>query len=338
MFKRDIVVVGASAGGVAALRSLVSQLPQDFEATVLIVMHLAPDYRSRLSEILQRETALPVRFGLDREEVQPGCIYVGQPDHHLLVDEGRVRITHGAKENRFRPAVDALFRSAARAYGSRVVGVVLTGALDDGSSGLYAIKSRGGLAIVQHPDDAEFPSMPLNAMRTVTVDQAVPLAEMGAILTQLTSTEINQPEEKPVSTELDSEVGIALGDNGRMREIMELGNFTPYTCPECHGAFVTLKEGSLIRFRCHTGHAYTMNHLLSELTQHTESAIMSALRSVEETQLLMSQMKKHLEEQGLPEVAQCLDSKIEQAEKRGALIKQAALSNEVLSQDVLERL
>ena len=338
MFKRDIVVVGASAGGVPALRCLVSQLPADLDAAVFVVLHLPADYGSRLPEILQRETRLSVEFGTDKEEILPGRIYVARPDYHLLMEQGRVRITYGPKENRFRPAVDALFRSAALCYGSRVVGVVLTGALDDGSSGLYAIKARGGLAVVQHPDDAEFPSMPLNAMRTVEVDHAVPFVQIGNILSQLASGEGEQPEEKPVSRELESEVGIAMGDNGRMREVMDMGQFTPYTCPECHGALVTLVEGSLIRFRCHTGHAYTLSNLLAELTQHTESAIINALRSVEETQLLMSHMKRHLEENGLPDIAQRLVPKIERAEKRGALIKQAASQNEVISQDTLEGL
>jgi two-component system chemotaxis response regulator CheB len=340
MSKRDIVVVGASAGGVQALISLISQLPPDFESSVFVVLHIPPDHRSHLPEILQRETRLPVRFGVDGEEICPGHIYVASPNHHLLMEAGLVRVTNGPKENRFRPSVDALFRSAALAYGPRVIGVVLTGALDDGSSGLYAIKSRGGLAVVQDPKEAEFPSMPLNAMRTVEVDHALPIPEIGNLLVSLSSYEAGVPQEtvveNEISTELGSEVGIAMGDNGRMREIMDMGAFTPFTCPECHGSLIALKEGSLLRFRCHTGHAFTLSVLMSELTQHTEDIIMNALRAVEETQLLMSHMKRHLEENGQNEIAQRLIPKIKQAEARGALIKQAAMSNEVISLDSLE--
>jgi len=336
MPKRDIVVVGSSAGGIEALSVFVSVLPPDFPAALFITVHLAPDHRSRLPEILQRRSALPVAFAVDREKFQPGRIYIAPRNHHLVLETKRVRTTQGAKENRFRPAIDVLFRSAALAHEARVIGVILTGALDDGSSGLYAIKSRSGLAVVQDPDEAQFPSMPLNAIKTVKVDHIVPVAAMGELLVRLTSKPFKKPKRSPVSKQMESEVGIALGDNGRMREIMALGKFTPYTCPECHGALISLQEGRLTRFRCHTGHAYTLSHLMSELTQHTENAIMNALRAVEETQLLMSDMQKQLRDNKKPEVAKLLETKLKQAEKRAALIKQAATENEVISQDILE--
>jgi two-component system chemotaxis response regulator CheB len=338
MFKRDIVVVGASAGGVAVLRRLVSQLPADFQGSLFIVLHLAPDHPTRLPEILQSVTSLPVGFAPDGKKFYAGRIYVAQPNYHIVLEKGGARLTQGPKENRFRPAIDVLFRSAAMAYGARVTGVVLTGAMDDGSSGLHAIKSRGGLAVVQDPAEAEFPSMPLNAVKTAKVDHVVSIAEMGELLVRITSKAVKKPKEARVSEQMVSEVGIALGDNGRMREIMALGKFTPYTCPECHGALISLQEGPLTRFRCHTGHAYTLSYLLSELTQHTENAIMNALRAVEETQLLMSEMKQHLEEDKQPEVAKLLVAKLKQAEKRAALIKRAASENEVISQDTLEGL
>jgi two-component system, chemotaxis family, protein-glutamate methylesterase/glutaminase len=338
MLKRDIIVIGSSAGGVQTLGALLSQLPSDFHATLFITVHLAPDHRSRLPEILQRSSSLPVAFAADRDKIQAGRVYVAPPNYHMVLEAKHIRITQGPKENRFRPAIDVLFRSAALACEVRVIGVILTGVLDDGSSGLYAIKARSGLAIVQDPSEAQFPSMPLNAIKTVRVDHVVPVGAMGELLERLTSEAVDEPKRSPVSKQMESEVGIAMGDNGRMREIMALGKFTPYTCPECHGALISLQEGRLTRFRCHTGHAYTLSHLMSELTQHTENAIMNALRAVEETELLMSEMKKHLQDDNQPEVAQLLEEKLKQAEKRAALIKQAARENEVISQDTLEGL
>ncbi len=338
MMKRSIVVVGASAGGVEALSALVSQLPANFDASVFIVMHLSPDYPSQLPEILQRVSALPVTRGIDKDTIQPGHIYVAQPNHHLLLESGRIRITVGPKENRFRPAVDVLFRSAAWAYGPQVTGIVLTGALDDGSSGLAAIKARGGLAIVQDPEEALVSSMPENALKYVAVDHVVSVTHMGRLLERLVCEPVktaNQEEKDRMSQQMDSEVGIAMGDNGRMRELMALGEFTPFTCPECHGVLVKIVEGKLTRFRCHTGHAFTLNYLLSEVTQYNEDVIMTALRSLEETQELLIHTKQHFEDNNEPQMAEAIMQKVELVKRQAARVKQAAMENEVISLDTL---
>ncbi len=339
---RPIVVVGASAGGVEALRTLVSGLPADFAASLLIVMPLAPDYPSQLPEILQRVTRLPVTRGTDGEAIQAGHIYVAQPNHHLLLEPGRIRITVGPKENRFRPAVDVLFRSAAWAYGAQATGVVLTGALDDGSSGLLAIKSRGGRAVIQDPKDAFVSSMPQNALKYVDADHVVPVAQMGTLLAHLVCQPIESQDMKKEASvpaefaqQMDSEVGIAMGDNGRMREIMALGEFTPFTCPECHGVLVKIVEGKLTRFRCHTGHAFTLNYLLSEVTQYNEDVIMSALRSLEETEMLLTHTRKHFEDNNDYQAAEAISRKVEQVKRQAAMVKQAAMENEVISLDTL---
>lgn len=191
MQRKDIIVIGTSAGGISALKELVSGLPRDLKAAVFVVLHVAPYSLGILPEILEREGPLPASNAIDWEKVEPGRIYVAPPDRHLqLEDSGHVRVTRGPRENRFRPAVDPLFRSAARAYGPRVIGVILTGWLDDGMAGLWAVKERGGTTVVQHPDDSFAPAMPLNAIRHVEVEHILALKEIGPLLARLTSGEI----------------------------------------------------------------------------------------------------------------------------------------------------
>lgn len=335
MLKPDIVVVGASAGGLRALETLVSQLPPDFPATIFIVWHISPDYPSLLPQILARAASLPVDHAIDKEPIQMGRIYVAPPDHHLLVEPGVVRLSRGPRENRFRPAVDVLFRSAARSYGARVIGVVLTGSLDDGAAGLYAVKERGGIAVVQDPTDALHPSMPRAAMKAVAVDHCLPVSQIGALLVHLVSKAIPAQEEKPVSEKLDIEVGVAQEDNALELGIMKLGDLSPFTCPECHGVLLQLKEGNLLRFRCHTGHAYSLNALLSEVTQSIEETLWDGIRTIEASELLMTHTAKHLREMNEHEAADLLMQKAEDAKRRASLVRQAVMSNEILSQDNL---
>jgi len=335
VFKRDIIVIGASAGGLTAFETLVSQLPSNIPAAIFIVWHISPDYPSILPEILARATLLPVAHAIEREPIKPGHIYVAPPDHHLLVEPGYVRLSRGPRENRFRPAIDVLFRSAARYYGSRVIGVVLTGSLDDGAAGLYAIKEQGGIAVVQDPSDALHSSMPRAAMQAVAVDHCVPIIEMGALLAHLVDKAIPVEEVNPVSEKMDIEVGVAREDNGLEMGIMKLGDVSPYTCPECHGVLMQLKEGNLIRFRCHTGHAYSLNALLTEVTQSIEETLWDGIRTIEASQMLMIHTAKHLREMNEHEAADLLLQKAEDAKRRANLVRQAVMSNEILSQDNL---
>src|ERR1700712_133864 len=194
-----IIVMGTSAGGVPALCKLVADLPATLGAAVYIVMHIAPESPSYLQEILQRHTSLPVSAATDGEPIRIGHIVVGSADRHLMIDEHRIRVTRGPKESRARPAIDVLFRSAAAAHGTRVIGVVLTGALDDGTAGLWAIKDRGGIALVQDPDDAEHSSMPASAVRHVDVDRVLPLQGMAAEIISRVAQPIAVREGKPVS-------------------------------------------------------------------------------------------------------------------------------------------
>ena len=335
MLKPDIIVIGASAGGLKAFETIVSQLPSNLPAAVFIVWHLSPDYPSLLPEILARCTPLPVKHARGKEPIRPGHIYVAPPDHHMLVEWGNVRLSRGPKENRFRPAIDVLFRSAAHSYGPRVIGVVLTGSLDDGAAGLYAIKERGGIAVVQDPTDALHSSMPMAAMKAVEVDYCVPCIEIGALLGDLVNKAIPVQEVNPVSEKMDIEVGIAREDQGLEMGIMKLGDLSPYTCPECHGVLLQLKEGSLLRFRCHTGHAYSLNTLLAEVTQSIEESLWDGIRTIEASEMLMIHTAKHLREMNEHEAADLLLQKAEDAKRRADLVRQALMSNEILSQDNL---
>ena len=187
MAKRDIIVIGASAGGFEALKKLVADLPGDLQASIFIVWHMPPDVRGLLPDVLNRFGPIHAANAYDTEEIRPNRICVAPPDRHLLIEDGRVRTTKGPRENRFRPAVDPLFRSAAYTYRQRVIGVILSGALDDGTSGLWTVKHHGGLAVVQNPNDAQFPSMPENAIREVEVDHIAPIDAMGPLLVRLPS-------------------------------------------------------------------------------------------------------------------------------------------------------
>ncbi|MBD3880974.1 chemotaxis protein CheB [Phormidium tenue FACHB-886] len=333
--KRDIIVLGASAGGLDALKIFLPQLPKDFSSVLFLVMHLSPEYPSLLPKILSRLIDLKVVSAVDQKPIEPGCLYIAPPDHHLLVETGHIRVSRGPKENRFRPSIDVLFRSAARAYGARVVGVVLSGGLDDGAAGLYAIKERGGKAVVQDPADALYPSMPLAARKAVTVDHCVPVQKLGQLLIDLSNEVVETKGENPVSKRMDIEVGVARQDNALEAGILELGEPSPYTCPECHGVLMKLKEGNLIRFRCHTGHAYSLNTLLTEVTGAVEDSLWNALRTIEESELLMNHLAKHLHEIEETEAAELLMQKVEEAKRRAELVRQAVMSNETLSTDSL---
>lgn len=231
-----VIVVGASAGGVRALEELVADLPADFPAPVLIVLHVSPTHRSLLPEILSRVGSLPVRHAEPGEALAAGHVYVAPPDRHLMVDADRVTVAHGPRENHSRPSIDVLFRSAAYHFGTRAIGVVLSGSLSDGSSGLYAIKRVGGIAIIQDPDDAPYDSMPRNAQRRVGVNYSMPAAEIGLLLAGLVSQP--PPEEPPdaadFARDLKPDIDIAASDPLLERDIMDYGEPSAYTCPECH--------------------------------------------------------------------------------------------------------
>lgn len=256
----DLIVIGASSGGIEALIAVIQALPARLPATLCVVVHTSPDAPGLLSTVLGRKSLLPVSQALDGKQLQTGHIYVARPDHHLLIESGYLRVTSGPRESRHRPAVDPLFRSAALSHGPRAIGVVLSGALDDGTAGLTAIKNQGGIAIVQDPGDALFPGMPASALRCVPIDYALPAAAIGPLLARLVRTPATQPRRTPSSTLFEDRY--AQGERTPMDDLAEIGKPTALTCPECHGPLWEVNDRSVLRFRCRTGHAFTAESVM----------------------------------------------------------------------------
>ena len=294
MAAKDIVVIGASAGGIDALKIFVAALPRDLEAAIFITLHVAPYSSGILPEILERAGPMPASNAKDWEPIHHGRIYVAPPDYHLLFEkDGYIRTTRGPRENRFRPAVDPMFRAAAYCFGPRVIGVILSGWLDDGTAGLRTVRERGGTTIVQHPDDAFAPSMPLNAIKHVEIDQILAAKDIGPMLVNTVNTAAIEEVPHPVSEELELEVKIAKEAKALESGILKWGKPSIYTCPECHGVLLQRSEGNTIRFRCHTGHAYSADSLLAEFGVKTEETLWSAIRALEENHLFMRSLAQH---------------------------------------------
>lgn len=332
MSGHGIIVIGASAGGMEALIQIVGALPANLSAAVFVVWHLSPDSPGILPEVLSRHGLLRARNAVDWDRIEPGRIYVAPPDHHLLLERGQIRLSRGPRENRFRPAVDVLFRSAAQAYGPEVIGVVLSGSLDDGTAGLYAIKRRGGKAVVQDPEEAPYPSMPLSALEHVDVDYTVKLAEMGPLLTRLVQTPVRDEGVYPVSDEMDIELRVARDERAVDAGVEKLGELSAYTCPECHGTLRQLTEGGRIRFRCHTGHAFSATSLLAAATDAIEESLWSSIRSLEETMRLLRHLGKHLNDAGQGSTAGLFEHKAAEFQRRADLVRKAVMSHEHLGE------
>lgn len=279
---RDIVVVGASAGGVEALEGLVSHLPADLAASVFVVLHIPPTATSQLPAILSRSGPLPVVHATDGMAIEPGQIYVAPPDYHLMLQRGSVAVVYGPKENRCRPAVDVLFRSAALAYGPRVVGVLLSGLLSDGTAGMRAIKQRGGIALVQDPDEALFAAMPVNAIVGDHIDATLPVAALAARLDELARAATPQAEQQ-VDAGMQQEVELveSFGSRKLMAE-EHPGSPSGIGCPECGGVLWELPEKEDIRYRCRVGHAYSPESLMLAQGESLEDALWVALRTLQE--------------------------------------------------------
>ncbi len=285
--RHAVIVVGASAGGVEALRALSVGLPSDLAAAAFVVLH-STNQPSLLPKILARVCPLPVAAAEDGGAIQAGRLYVAPAGHHLLVSPGHMHVVEGPRENGFRPAIDPLFRSASRAYGPRAIGVVLSGMLDDGTAGLLAIKAHGGLAVVQDPDEAIAPSMPRSALAYVAVDYTVPIAETGPLLGRLAAERVQQATEDTI---VDSTP--TLGDDGPLDVVgAPVGIPTALSCPECNGVLSELREGTLLRFRCQIGHRFSPQSALAHQTTATQRALSSALTAVNERGLLLRRMAR----------------------------------------------
>jgi two-component system, chemotaxis family, protein-glutamate methylesterase/glutaminase len=284
-----IIVMGSSAGGLDALKRLVAQLPRDFPAPIFVVNHMAADGDAGiLSRALSRIGELPCSQARDEEEFRPGHIYVAPADHHMLLDTDVIRITKGARENRARPAIDPLFRSAAVAHGNRVTGVILTGYLDDGTAGLNAVHRCGGICVVQDPDDAAYPDMPRSALRATAVDHCVPLDELGALLTELVHRSPGPRVAVPDDVALEARIARSVLSD--LPSVNTLGHQVPFNCPDCGGVLWEIEAVESLRFRCHTGHAFTVAMLREAQESKIEETLWYALRQFEERKNLLRKM------------------------------------------------
>lgn len=330
----NVVVIGASAGGLDALTQIVEKLPPDLAVPVLVVVHIGPHHPSYLAEILTCKGPLPARPAQAGHIMRNGTIYVARPDRHLLVEaNGRMRTPRGPRENGSRPAIDPLFRSAALAFGPSVIGVILSGALDDGAAGLRGIKMCGGTSVVQDPVDALVDSMPLSALRSASVDYCRPAREIGPLLARLVKSRKRRPQavmEDSVRRQLEAEVDIAR-DAGEAAAITEFGSPSIFTCPECHGSLLRLRGERPMRFRCHTGHGFTADTLLAELNDATDQAIWNAVRSIQEGAMLLSHLADHYEPVD-PALAENYRSKVKAALGRAETIRQTTTEDEPVGQ------
>ncbi len=288
---RNLIVIGGSAGSFEVLRTMVRALPADLPASVLIVVHRGLQGPSLLATILDAEGALPATTAEEGQPLELGHIYVAPPDRHLLVAHNHLHVRRGPRENRARPAVDPLFRSAAVCCSTRVIGVVLSGMLNDGSSGLLAIKRCGGLAVVQDPRDAFHPDMPRSAARHVEVDHVVKAEGLGPLLNALARTRRPAPIEAPEKIRL--EAMIAAQELAVMPDQKLFGSLSPLSCPECSGVMQEIQDNDLVRYRCHTGHAFTLEALRTAQNDIWERTLYAALRAQQEQAMLARRVARH---------------------------------------------
>jgi two-component system chemotaxis response regulator CheB len=272
-----MVVIGASAGGLEALKRILSAMPQNLEAAILIVLHTANHSGSLLAEILERAGNLPVSHPRDGDRIQRGKVYIAPPGFHMIVEEGLVRVLQGPRENLQRPAIDPLFRSAAAAYGRRVIGIILTGMLDDGTAGLMVVSASGGEAIIEDPQSASFSSMPRSALDHVPNAHVAPLSEVPAMLLHLIRQELpleSNPIQAPPGAA--KETRIAELDMTEISSEARLRKPSPFACPDCGGVLWEIEQNGFLRFRCRVGHALTAKYLGAEQRHAVESALWEA--------------------------------------------------------------
>jgi two-component system chemotaxis response regulator CheB len=318
---RDVIVVGGSAGSLGPLTTVLQGLPRSFQSCVVVVVHRSKDSSDGIARVLARSSPIRVSVARDGHAIEPG-VFVAPPDHHVVITPGRMHVTAGPKENGFRPAIDPLFRTAANAYGERVIGVVLSGGLDDGASGLREIKARNGLAIVQDPDDADVNSMPRSAIGHVDVDHVLPAS---AIATLLCREAGSRPEGDVAMDESrdDPQLPGVKTDIARMNALV--GRPSGLTCPDCGGALWQIQDGRLVRFQCHVGHRYSPESLVMRQDDVIENALWSAVRALEERADLRRRMANQTEAAGLLAVSMSLTEQADTADQQADQIRSLLL-------------
>jgi two-component system, chemotaxis family, protein-glutamate methylesterase/glutaminase len=354
--RRDIVVIGASAGGVEALLRLCSMLKPDLNASVFIVLHTSPQAPGLLPGILSRRSALPVLYPEDGQAFAPNTIYIAPPNRHLVLRPEGIQVSSGPKVNLFRPSIDTLFRSAAQSFEERVVGVMLTGTLFDGTAGLQEIQRRGGLTVVQDPQEATFPGLPMNAIRSLEVDYILNLAEIAVVLHRLASFEESFVDDRPVNravNETTVQTGPEEGDETTMQDdplhdneqaqtdmdlftrAQDASPRTLLTCPECGGVLRETLDGKMYRYTCHEGHSYSSEAMLIGQNDALEKALWVAERALRERAMLLQRMKARAERHGHERVANQYADKAEQANRDANLLKAMLTNGKSVNVDAL---
>jgi two-component system chemotaxis response regulator CheB len=288
MEAQNIVVVGASAGGIKAVNQFVSKLPEGLTAAFFVVLHMSKNSQAQvIVQQLQKITSYQCKVAEDGDDINSGCIYIAPADMHMLLKPGKVHLVYGPHENRWRPSIDVLFRSAATAYNGRTTGVILSGLLDDGTSGMSAIKRSGGVCIVQEPEEAEYQDMPISVINNVSVDHRVLIQDMGYIIADV----LSKPAASlpiPEDVKIESEITERMVSN--ISSMEKIGTHSNFTCPDCGGGLWEIKQEGFLRYRCHTGHVYTSLALLEKQGEQMEESIWVSIRMLEERRNLLLNM------------------------------------------------
>ena len=320
---KDIIAIGGSTGSGAVLKQLLGDLPSDLQASIFVSTHIAAQGPGFLVDMLSSSATLPVARAVDGQPIQPGRVYVAAPDRHLLLIDNTIRLGTGPHENMARPSIDPLFRSAALSFGSRVVGVVLTGMLNDGASGLHAIKACGGTTVVQHPLDAVADQMPLAALEATEVDHVAPAAGLGELLTTLARTEAATGPVSSPPGDLWLEVEIAAGVRLGSDKLRRIAAPSALSCPACHGVLSEMHDSRPLRYRCQTGHAYTAETLVADISE-VDHAIRIAMRMMEERVTLVERMVIDARETGRNAVAELYEARAEEYRRYAKTLRDAA--------------
>jgi two-component system chemotaxis response regulator CheB len=324
-----IVVIGASAGGIDALGQLIRGLPADFAAPILVVIHIPADAPNLLPKILARAGTVRTKTAEDGERAENGVLYVAPPDRHLLIEpDGTLRTPRGPRENRHRPSVDPLFRSAALAYGLNAIGVILSGSLDDGTAGLLAIERRGGMTIVQDPDEASYPSMPNSAIANVNVEHVLPIDDI-ALQLAASVKEIRPPDKSGnKEPQMDLEKRIAGMDPDAFRGDARPGEPSAFSCPDCGGVLWQIEDGEFTRFRCRVGHAYSPESMLGAQGDVLEEALWTAMKTLDETARLAKRLAAAERERGHTWMVERFEQREREARDRADVIRRFLASGD----------
>ncbi len=321
----SMIVIGASAGGIEALRELFRLLRPNQFTSILIVVHIPAESKSTLPAILARVGDIPVQHATDQQPIRPGHAYIAPPNRHMLVQDGILHLEFGPKENGFRPAIDPLFRSAAAAFGEDVMGVVLSGNLRDGTQGLQAINRAGGLTVVQDPEEALFPGMPTSAISSVPVDKTLTIANIAALINAYADSmpsnlggSMSDPQSKDYAQD---EVAFIRRDMKDYQGGKRQNHRSVITCPDCGGVLWEMDDGKLVHFRCHVGHTYSANTLLGQQDEALEKAFWSAVRVLVEKAALSNRLALLAAKDNNPQLEQYYLGQARIAEDEAAMIR-----------------